>query len=327
MATIRKRGTSWQVQARKTAHSPISRTFLRKADAECWARQIETDIERAPLGFDRGKLRSLTLGDLVCRYRDQITPRKRGAQIEKYRIASLQKHKLTSLSLERLTPGQIVAYREERLTVVGPQTVRHELNLIRHILNVARREWDVPLPVNPVADVQFPSPPQSRERRLEPGELECILACRTRTSWLIPLVTLAIETGMRRGELLSLRWHDIDLDARLAHIANTKNGHSRTIPLTVGAVEILRKLPQTDERLFPVTPNAVRLAWERLTKRAGIQDLHFHDLRHEAISRFFERGLSLPEVALISGHRDHRMLLRYTHLRPENLVAKLDANP
>jgi hypothetical protein len=139
-STIRKRGQSWQVQVRKNAHSPISRTFKLKADAECWARQIETDIERAPLGFDRGKLRALTLGDLVRRYRDQITPRKRGAQTERYRLASLLRHKLASLTLERLTPGPIVAYREERLTVVGPQSVRPELNLIRHILNIARRE-------------------------------------------------------------------------------------------------------------------------------------------------------------------------------------------
>ncbi len=327
MATIRRRGNSWQVQVRKNAHFPLSRTFKRKADADSWARQIETDIERAPLGLDRGKLRSLTVADLLHRYRDQVTPRKRGAQIERYRIANLLKHRLAKLTLERLTPGQIVIYRDERLAEVGPQSVRHELNLIRHVLNVARREWDVPLPVNPVGDVEFPCPPKSRERRIEPGELERLLACRTRTPWLIPLATLAIETGMRRGELLALRWPDIDLDARLAHIAITKNGHSRTIPLTLGAVEILRALPQTDDRLFQVTPNAVRLAWGRLTKRAGIEDLHFHDLRHEAVSRFFERGLSLPEVALISGHRDHRMLLRYTHLRPENLVAKLDANP
>ena len=178
---------------------------------------METDIERAPLGFDRGKLRTLTMGDLLIRYRDQVTPRKRGAEIERCRIARLLRHRMASLSLERLTPCQIVAYREERIAQVGPQTVRHELNLIRHVLNVARREWDVPLSVNPAADIHFPSPPKSRDRRIEPGELERLMAPRkrSRTTWLAPLVTLAIETAMRRGELLGLRWLDIDLDARL----------------------------------------------------------------------------------------------------------------
>ena len=89
---------------------------------------------------------------------------------------------------------------------------------------------------------------------------------------------------------------------------------------------MLRGLPQRDdEKLFPVTPNAVRLAWERLTKRTGIADLHFHDLRHEAISRFFELGLSVPEVALISGHKDPRMLFRYTHMNAQLIAAKLNA--
>ena len=328
MATFRKRGQSWQIQVRKAGARPINRTFKRKADAESWARQLEAEIERSPFGFDRTKLRSLMLVDLLVRYRDEITPSKRGADVERYRVARLLEHKLAQLTLDRLTPGQIAAYRDERLAQVGPQTVRHELNLIRHVLNIARREWDIPLTVNPVGDIRFPSPPKSRERRIEPGELERLTAAwrGKQTTWLIPLVQLAIETGIRRGELLSLRWQDVDLDARLAHLADTKNGDDRTIPLTPGAVEIIGNLPRDDgDRLFPVTPTAVRQAWDRVTKRSGIEDLHFHDLRHEAISRFFERGLSVPEVALISGHKDPRMLFRYTHMNAQLIAAKLAA--
>ena len=171
MATIRNRGQSWQVQVRKAGSSPINRTFLRKSDAEKWARQLEADIERAPYGLDRGKLSSLMLVDLLIRYRDEITPSKRGADVERYRVARLLEHKLAMLTLDRLTPGQIAAYRDERLAQVGPQTVRHELNLIRHVLNIARREWDIPLTVNPVAEIKLPSPQKSRDRRLIPGEL------------------------------------------------------------------------------------------------------------------------------------------------------------
>ena len=142
-------------------------------------------------------------------------------------------------------------------------------------------------------------------------------------SYLLPLISLEIQTGMRRGELLSLRWSDVDLSTRTARLTKTKNGHPRTVPLTPTALDVLGSLKRTDELVFPVTPTAVRLAWGRLRRRAGLDDLRLHDLRHEAISRFFELGLSVPEVALISGHRDPRMLSRYTHLGPENVAEKL----
>ncbi len=128
---------------------------------------------------------------------------------------------------------------------------------------------------------------------------------------------------MRRGEIVSAQWADVDLENRTLHIPITKNGHARTIPLTPAAVIILNTLPRQSECIFPMSGNAVRLAWERLKRREGITDLRFHDLRHEAVSRFFEMGLTVPEVALISGHRDARMLFRYTHLRAEDVGKKL----
>ena len=120
-----------------------------------------------------------------------------------------------------------------------------------------------------------------------------------------------------------MQWDHIHWDNRTLHIPDTKNGYPRTIPLTPRAIEVLRELPQTDTSVMAITGNAIRLAWERLKKKAEVTDLRFHDLRHEAISRFFEMGLSVPEVALISGHRDPRMLFRYTHLRAEEVGKKL----
>ena len=125
------------------------------------------------------------------------------------------------------------------------------------------------------------------------------------------------------GEIVAMQWDHIHWDNRTLHIPDTKNGYPRTIPLTSGAIEVLRELPQTDTSVMAITGNAIRLAWERLKKKAEVTDLRFHDLRHEAISRFFEMGLSVPEVALISGHRDPRMLFRYTHLRAEEVGKKL----
>ena len=165
------------------------------------------------------------------------------------------------------------------------------------------------------------------DRRLRQEEISAFWNAveRARAPWVKPFVVLAIETGMRRGELLSITWSDVDLSSRVVRLHLTKNGHERTVPLTPVAVQTLSSLPTPDDRVFPVTTVAVRQAWVRLVERAGIRDLRLHDLRHEAVSRFFELGLSTPEVAMISGHRDARMLMRYTHLRPAAIAAKLAA--
>jgi integrase len=150
---------------------------------------------------------------------------------------------------------------------------------------------------------------------------------KTRNRHLADVIHFAIATGMRRGELLSLTWRQIDLAKRTAYLTNTKNDQPRHVPLSPHAVAVLQQQNETrpDGLVFPVSANAVRQAWERLKRRAGIEDLRFHDLRHEAISRFFESGLTVPEVGSISGHKDLRMLMRYTHLRAENLAIKLQS--
>jgi integrase len=137
-------------------------------------------------------------------------------------------------------------------------------------------------------------------------------------------VELALETGMRRSELLQMTWDDIDRDRQTILLPLTKNGHSRVLPLTEKARAILGRCSRDTAEVIPLSPNALRLAWDRLCKRSKVEDLHFHDLRHEAISRFFEIGLSMPEVAMMSGHRDLRMLMRYTHLSPIRLAKRLD---
>jgi integrase len=142
-----------------------------------------------------------------------------------------------------------------------------------------------------------------------------------------PLIILALETSMRRGELLGLRWEHIDFERRVAHLPLTKNGDSRDVPLSLRATGALQSLISATrrhpDRVFPMTGNAVRLAFERLRERVGMNDFHFHDLRHEAVSRLFEKGLNVVEVSTISGHKELRMLQRYTHLRAADLVARL----
>ncbi|WP_439395396.1 tyrosine-type recombinase/integrase [Bradyrhizobium sp. PMVTL-01] len=226
-------------------------------------------------------------------------------------------------------------YRDARLKQVQPGTVIRELGLLRSIFEMARREWGYTALQNPIAGLRKPKAPEGRERRLRPGELQALIeACSTvGGSWLLHGFQLAIETGLRRGELLGIRWQHVNFDAAVLHVPFTKTDKARTIPLTDRAAEILTERKATSasdaEYAFPVSANAFRLAWERCKRRAeragciGIKELRFHDLRHEAVSRFFEKGLNTAEVASISGHRDLRTLFRYTHLKPEDLVTKL----
>lgn len=325
MATIRKRGSSWQVQVRRQGFPPLVRTFASHADATAWARDKERAIDRAELSPSQRDLKSITVHDLLHRYEREITAKKRGADRERFKLRLLRSHSLSKASLDKVTGAMIAAYRDDRLRSVTNGTVRRELAILQHCFEVARREWDIAIATNPVRQITLPSPAKSRNRRLEPTELDCFWQAvdRARALWLKPFLILAIETGMRRGELLSIRWSDVDLATGLTRISNTKNGHERVIPLTSLAMETLKSMPRPCDRVFPIAPGTVRQAWDRLIKRAKIDNLRLHDLRHEAISRFFEYGLSVPEVALISGHRDPRMLSRYTHLRPEKVAEKL----
>ena len=139
-----------------------------------------------------------------------------------------------------------------------------------------------------------------------------------------PLVRFAIETAMRQGEMLSLRWEHVDLRTRTAHLEDTKNGEARTVPLSSRAAAVLEVLPHSiDGRVFPISAQAVKRAWGRACRRAGIEGLHFHDLRHEATSRLAERLPNLIELAAVTGHKDPRMLKRYYHPRAADLAKKL----
>ena len=199
---------------------------------------------------------------------------------------------------------------------------------MQHCLNVAITEWGIQLQGNPAAAITKPSDSKARDRRLSRAELDALQAAlaQCRNPLFAKAVHFAIHTGMRRSEILSFRWSDLDFSKRIVHLADSKNGQPRMVPLTPAALICLPKRPENGvatDQVFPMSGNAVRLAWERLKRRAGIDDLHFHDLRHEAISRFFELGLSVPEVSLISGHKDVRMLFRYTHMKAVDVANKL----
>jgi integrase len=323
MATIRKRTHKWQVLVRRQGLS-ISRSFHHLKDAQAWARHMEVQADRGDLYPDPKALERITLSQLVQRYRDTITPLKRTASTERIVLTAFLRRSISSKRLSELRTADFVAYRDQRLGEIKPSSLARELTPIRHMFELARKEWGLPI-TNPLSDLTIPNSDPKRERRLKAGELHQLLkaAERSRNPFLVPIILFALVTGMRRGEILAMRWTDIDRDRQALLIPSSKTGVARTIPLLAEALRILDGLPQSSHRVFPITANAVRLAWERLRNRAGLCDLHFHDLRHEAISRFFEAGLSTPEVALISGHRDARMLFRYTHPMRTLIISKL----
>ncbi|WP_273793185.1 site-specific integrase [Brucella anthropi] len=271
---------------------------------------------------------------ILERYRDEIIVKKRGRVIETHIINAILRQSWCDRSLAQIDSATFSKYRDMRLLTVKPCTVKRELGILQHAFDIAVREWSIPLRANPLKPIAKPTVSSRRDRRLREGELDKLLkaAGKTRNPFLLPVVRFALETAMRRGEILALCIRDVDIERCAATIRMSKNGHARTIPLSTLAVAILETTmavmsdedKANNERIFPITALALRLAWDRLTKRANIDDLHFHDLRHEAISRFFEKGLTVPEVASISGHRDIRMLLRYAHADKGKLAEKLN---
>ncbi len=336
MAAIRKLRGRWQAQVRRRGLPPRAKSFDFKADAERWARELESMLDRGAFGFDTRKAEQTTFREIMERYVSEITPTKKGAVAERARILSLLRSNLMHYTLATLTSEKIASFRDTRLQTVSAGTVNRELSIFSHAIDTARREWGIQVVNNPINLVKRPATPRARQRRLEGTEHLRLLevAKASRNPVLAPLITFAIETGMRRSEILSLRWSLIHFERRTAHLPDTKNGDSRDVPLSSTAIKVLQdiwattKTNETDKtkcdiHVFQISPAAVSQAWKRIVNRAKISGLTFHDLRHEATSRLFELGLNPMEVSAITGHRSFETLRRYTHLRADGLAERL----
>ena len=318
MATFRKRNNLWQVQVRSRKYGSVSQSFHRKADAQKWALEQEALMQSGQ--WSRTMDRESRLSDLMIKYRDEVTPKKRSHQREITRINRLLTESIMQLPFSEFTPAKVAAFRDRRL-LDGPRTTEYDLVLLRHAWNIANKEWGWALGPNPMEKIRFPKTNPARERRLMPGEFDRLRKAASQMScwYLWPIVELAIETAMRKGELLSLQWCNIDFEKSVALLPQTKNGTPRWVPLSPRASEILLSLEKTDERIFPIGPDALRHGWDRLCQKAEIEGLRFHDLRHEAVSRLFEMKLTVPEVAFISGHKTPSQLLKYAHIACQRL--------
>jgi integrase len=327
MASITKRKNKYLVQIRRTGHPALCKTFTHRRDAEVWGRQRELELERGDPPVDpRLKLKGITLSALIDVYKEKVTDRKKGKGPEVYFLSAFQRHPIAAKPIAQVTTEDFAKYRDERLQEVKPQTLKRQLAVIHNLYEIARDEWHHPLKENPLDKLSLDAKPVRRDRRLQDGELELIIqeAKARKNPLVLPVILFAIELGMRRSEILNMQWKHVDLRNRVLLIPEIKNGKPRKIPLTNKAMEILEGVDPVTEKVFAITSNAIRLAWQRMSKRLGLDDLHFHDFRHEAISTLFERGLNTPEVASISGHKDWRMLAIYTNPKPADILKKLD---
>ena len=353
VATIVKTpSATWKAVIRKTGWPTMAKTFRTKRDAEDWSRRTEDEMVRGAY-IQRAGADRLTVADALTRYLAEVTPSKRpSSQVsDRQRAAIVTKH-LGKYSLAAVTPEVAAKFRDARLAGEDRRdatgnavprsndTVRLDLALLGHLFTIAIKEWGVGLPANPVMNIRRPTPTPGRNRRLSAGEEARLLKAVARHSnpMLRWIVGIALETGMRSSEITGLRRMQVDVDRRIVRLLETKNTTPRTVPLSKAAVGIFREAmthpvcpidsdlifygePGRDGKRRPYNFNPV---WLNIKREQGLADVRFHDLRHEAVSRFVEAGFSDQEVSAISGHKSMQMLKRYTHLRAEDLVARMD---
>lgn len=327
MASINKRGPyQWQARIRRKGWPVQVKTFNTKSDAQAWARQVESEMDKG-MWISRSEAESTTLVEALHRYQKEYLPRLAHPDREHSRIRQILKYNLASKLLATIRTKDINEYIRARQQGVGPKTINLELALLSRMFEVAAGDWGMESLVNPVKRATKPKIPSGRERRLEKGEEKRLLKhCPPKLTW---VVLFALETAMRREEIASLIWDRVDLKQRVARLFKTKNGTTRSVPLSPVALQVLKNI--AGEKVIPISGSVFGMSadnishsFSRACKKAEINDLHFHDLRHEATSRFFENtDLDVMEIRSITGHKSMQMLSRYSHLRTHRLADRL----
>ena len=326
MASFRQRNNKWQARISRDGHPDQVKTFEAKADAERWARSVESEMDKGHF-FSVSEAQRTTLGDVIERYLVEVTPRMKSAAEDTIRLKALIRKPIAKWSMANLSASRVAAFRDERLAEVSAGTVIRELAYLSSIINHARREWGINVP-NPVQMVRKPPSPPARGRVLTDAEVSVLLKVfepiGRRSHWVKPIVELALATAMRRGELLSLRWENINFKAHTAFLPTTKNGDSRTVPLSSSAVNILGNLPRhLSGVVFPLNAPALNAAFKRGLLRSDLQNIRFHDLRRTAITRMAEKLPNVIELAAVSGHKSLMVLKQYYRPSAFDLAIKL----
>lgn len=376
MATFRKRGPyQWEAQIRRRGYPAQSKTFETKAEAEAWANMIESEMSRG-VWVSRGEAEATTLYEALTRYEAEVVPAKKGAAQEQSVLRACKSEEIAKRPLAAIRSADVARLRDQWLKNYKPATVLRRLAVLSHVFSIARKEWGMESLSNPVELVRKPQLDNARTRRIAvvspgldgsdadgteldratlAGEIERVVAA-SGSAALPPIICLAVETAMRRGEIVSLQWEHVDLKRRVAHLPATKNGTARDVPLSSRAVAALAVMIEARDkamrtvqngedavdvgRVFRIRSDAVTRAFERAVARARklyleesresgrrpdskfLTNLRFHDLRHEATSRLASI-FPMHELTKITGHKDPRMLMRYYHPRAEDLAKRL----
>jgi integrase len=311
MATYRKRGQKWQARIQRQDGPPQAKTFLTLQDAKLWARKIEREYD---LSLNDLPPKLITLKEALLRYLDEVTPLKKRARIETYRIQAWLKTVLSFKLITQIKTQDLALWRDGMIKKgYQPNTIRLHLAVLSHLFTIAKSEWGFEQLRNPVINLSRPRLPASKDIRITDDNIELIIK-NTQSPYLPKLIYLALYSAMRRSELIKLRWEHIDWQRNIIHICDTKNGDNRKIPLFDSIKTILQPMIKESGQVFPIQEQAITVAFKRAVGRSRLNDITFHTLRHEAITRLFEQGYTIPKVAVISGHKSWGMLRRYTHI-------------
>tara|TARA_B100001057_G_scaffold375252_1_gene380018 strand:- start:2604 stop:3563 length:960 start_codon:yes stop_codon:yes gene_type:complete len=312
-----------------TSNSVLKKTFNTKKEAIAWGAIKDLELEQGKQSS--GETSTFAELGWIYQRRYSVLKAESTAKTETTIINKLSRQKWAKVPLHSLTADDLWEWREQRSKECSPNTLRREIAIMRSVI---RKAPDLGVHVDEAIFLQIPKPKEvarEPERITETDMQQLEMAAQVnekRNPYMKPLIRLAVETGMRRGELLNIAWSDVDLAKGFIRIpaAKAKTKRYRDIPLTPKAKRIIADLAvdnDNQELVFDLTGNAVRMSFQRLRERAGMPHLHFHDFRHESISRFYDMGLTTPEVMAISGHRSVDMVERYSHASTTNLVAKL----
>jgi len=345
MASIQKRitkegRTTYRALIRIKGCPTRSATFDKRSDACRWSQEQEVDL-RSTSPTCNMKNEQHTLGELVDRYVSQVMPDKKDIAIQTHQLNWWKTH-LGDCRLSAVSSAMISECRDELKkgqthygTLRSAATVNRYLAVLSHAFTIAWKEWDW-INFNPVLNTRKLKEPRGRVRFLDEKERERLLkACReSRSSFLYIIVVLALSTGMRKGEILGLRWRDIDFHNRRIVIQETKNGERRAVPLVATSLQLIEQLKANDfnsmdDFIFHSPEDktkscCIRTAWEKAIKRSAITDFRFHDLRHSTASYLAMNGASLLEIADILGHKTLQMVKRYSHLSEDHKATVLE---
>lgn len=319
MATIRKLNDKWRAEIARKGQR-LSKVFSTRAEAKDWAARREYLL----LNGDKVAA-AMKLRELLERYAREVSPTKRGARWEEFRLMAMARDPIGEIALKDLTAKEIAEWRDRRATEVAPSSVRREMNLLGSVFTKARKEWGL-IPASPMSDVKRPPDPPGRSRRPSSDEIERMRHVAgtdlgNRTARAFHAFLFAIETAMRAGEIVGLSRDRVDLTKQVAHLPMTKNGTPRDVPLSSEAIRLFEALPEL-EPAFGLSSMQLASLFRKITQKAAIEDLTFHDSRHEAITRLSKK-LEVLELARMVGHRDLKMLLTYYNETAEDLARKL----